>query len=231
MKKIALALALVSLGAAALGCSDDNRDSLGGVGGSSDPNGTGGATGGEHMNNPNAADPQSNYNASDPAAKQAEDAIVGSPEVGARLHSCGKITYAALGNLLTSRGVNVGSATANSAGLVYRNGMAALGTANYQGRVPEAPFYSTSAMSKQMDIFAQAAAEIAATGWNPPGCTGVKMFSGADFTKEGISCIIGKPARDEHVALANQAIKQAETPEIGKQIAISALLSAAHTCE
>jgi hypothetical protein len=86
-------------------------------------------------------------------------------------------------------------------------------------------------MSKQMDIFAIAAAEIANANWTPTGCPGVKMFSGNQFTKEGISCIIGKPARDEHVALANQAVTQAETPDIGKQIAISALLSAAHTCE
>jgi hypothetical protein len=60
----------------------------------------------------------------------------------------------------------------------------------------------------------------------------VKLFDATgNFTKDGISCLIGKPARDEHVALANAAVTQASTPAIGKQIAISALMAAAHTCE
>ena len=49
------------------------------------------------------------------------------------------------------------------------------------------------------------------------------------FTKDGISCLIGKPATDEHVAIANDAITK--NPTDGAKLAIAALLSAAHTCQ
>jgi hypothetical protein len=185
----------------------------------------------QHNQSPNGADPVADQQPTDAQEKRAEQAVVGTPEVGARLHSCGKISYAALGTFLTSRGVNMANNAANSPGAIYRAGSASLGVANYAGRVSEAPFYSTSGMAKQMDIFAIAAGEIIAPTWAPPACPNVKLFTGDDFTKEGISCLIGKPARDEHVALANQAVKQAQTPAAGKQIAVSALLAASHTCE
>jgi hypothetical protein len=189
--------------------------------------------GGDHQHNqsPNASDPAAAQQPTDAQEKRAEQAVVGTPEVGARLHSCGKISYASLGTFLTSRGVNMRNNAANSAGALYTSGGAALGVPNYSGRVPEAPFYSTSGMAKQMDIFAIAAGEIIAPTWTAPACPNVKLFNGDDFTKEGISCLIGKPAKDEHVALANQAVKQAQTPAAGKQIAVSALLAASHTCE
>ncbi len=49
------------------------------------------------------------------------------------------------------------------------------------------------------------------------------------FTKDGLTCLMGKPARDEHVAIANDAITQNGTD--GAKIAIAALLAAAHTCQ
>src|SRR5579859_2011554 len=42
----------------------------------------------------------------DPAVVQQTTAAAGSIEVSARLHGCTKITFAALGQLLTSRGLN-----------------------------------------------------------------------------------------------------------------------------
>jgi hypothetical protein len=49
------------------------------------------------------------------------------------------------------------------------------------------------------------------------------------FTKDGLTCLMGKPARDEHLAIANDAIAKNTTD--GAKIAIAALLSAAHTCQ
>jgi hypothetical protein len=88
---------------------------------------------------------------------------VGSIEVEARLHSCSKITYAALGQLLTSRGVDMTSQSNGSAGSIYQTGVSALGVADYPARVPEMILPTTATESKQMDIFVAAASAISTT--------------------------------------------------------------------
>jgi hypothetical protein len=140
-----------------------------------------------------------------------------------------------IGTILTSRGLTGGGtrpAGAQSGQALYNAAAApaALGVANYNGRVPEAAFASTSAMAKTFDIFTMASYDAVAATYNAPACPGVRVV-GTDnrFTKDGISCLIGKPATDEHVALANDAI--AKNPTDGAKIAIAALLSAAHTCQ
>lgn len=234
MKRIALTL----IGALALVVSacDGTQDSLT-DGRRSDPRDPSATAGDEnstydHSNDPGAQAPGAENM---PPTDAAQVRVVGSPEVTSRLHSCGKLTYASLNALLQSRGITGAAPRPNgaqSAPQVLTASGPALGIANYNGRVPEAPFASTSAMSKMFDIFTLAAYDVAAANWTAPACPGVKVL-GADnkFSKDGITCLIGKPARDEHVALANQAIKQAADPNQGKMLAISAMLSAAHTCE
>jgi hypothetical protein len=225
------ALTLVIAGLAVMGCSNEGSDQLsGGLGGGQiarDPNGTGG---GEqpHENDPGAA---ARGEAPTQAPETQPDQQVGSAEVVARLHACGKIQYASLGSILATRGVNVQNATANSAGALYRAGGASLGVASYQGRVPEATFHSTASLAKQMDVFTAAATEVQTNLATSTACQGVALQTNGQFTKDGISCIIGKPAKDEHVALANQAVSQAADQATGIRIAIAALLNAAHTCE
>ncbi len=239
MKK--LALTLISSALLVLAGCDGTNDSLSNGGGAesvatnTDQAGGGGPNGENHSQDPNGADPTAPFAAPDPAQKRVDDATSGSPETIARLHSCGKVTVQSLSSILATRGVNVNGG-AGSAGGIYKAGLATLGQANYASRVPEASFATASGMTKQMDIFAAASTEVSNAAWAPTGCTSggmpVKLFdaSGA-FTKDGISCLLGKPARQEHVDLANAAVTQASTPAIGKNIAISALLSAAHTCE
>ncbi len=233
--KIKIALALAATALALAGCSNDDRGNLTNGNGGSPTNDPSDMGSGDvpHNQAPNGSDPSvADNNGSDPSQQRADQAVAGKPETAARLHSCSKISYAALGSILQSRGVKTTGA-ATTAGGLYAGGATALGTANYIARIPEASFASTSTMTKQMDVFAMAASEIAAAAWTAPACPSVKLFdaAGTSFTKDGISCLIGKPARDEHVALANQAIKQAADPNQGKLLAISAMLSAAHTCE
>jgi hypothetical protein len=239
MKK--LALTLISSALLVLAGCDGTNDSLSnGSGGESvatspDTAGGGGPNGENHSQDPNGADPTSSFAAPDPSQKRVDDATAGSPDVVARLHSCGKVTVQSLQSILATRGINMNGG-AGSAGALYKGGLATLGQANYASRVPEASFATASGMTKQMDIFAAAASEVNMATWNPSACqsggAAVKLFDGSgNFTKDGVSCLIGKPARQEHVDLANAAVMQASTPAIGKQIAISALLSAAHTCE
>lgn len=183
-----------------------------------------------HFQDPNTGD----NGISDPAIIRAQDQQVGSPEVVARLHACAKIPYAALGSILSSRGVSTAASNnnASAAGTLYKNGAAALGVANYAGRVPEAIVASTASMSKQFDILVAAAGEVQKNLTNSSACPGVSIADGTGkFSKDGISCILGKPASDAHVTLANQLVTQAADVNTGVQLAIAALLEAAHTCE
>lgn len=230
MKRIALTL--ISLAAFALTACDGTQDSLT-DGRRSDPRDPNATAGGEdstfdHNNDPGAADPGADFQPTDPAQVK----LVGSPEVTSRLHSCGKLTYASLGNILSTRGLNGGGQPQGlqSAQQIYNGAGPAFGVANYNGRVPEAPFASTSAMAKMFDIFAMASYPATNQNWNPTACPNTDLL-GADgkFTRDGLSCLMGRPALDEHLAIANDAI--AKNPTDGAKIAVAALLAAAHTCQ
>lgn len=161
--------------------------------------------------------------------------VQGSPEVTSRLHGCGKLSVASIGQLLQSRGLTGQGAgrpqgTQNAQQIFQaQDTAAALGAANYNARVPEAPFATTSAVSKMFDMYTMASYDAVADNWTAPACPGVKVIDAGKFTKDGITCLIGKPASDEHVAIANDAITK--NPTDGAKIAIAALLSAAHTCQ
>jgi hypothetical protein len=174
------------------------------------------------------------HGVTDPSEVEKLTVAVGSIEVEARLHSCSKITYAALGQLLTSRSVDMTSQSNGSAGSIYQTGVSALGMADYPARVPEMILPTTATESKQMDIFVAAASAISTT--TPfaatSGCAGVSLLDTAgQFTADGISCLIGKPATAAHVTIANQILSEAPDSTTGAQLAISTLLEAAHTCE
>jgi hypothetical protein len=191
-----------------------------------------------HFQDPNAGTGINGI--SDPSQVVATNQAIGSPEVVARLHACGKIPYASLGTILASRGVNIqpaqapagGGAAPQTAGTLYAEGAAALGIADYSGRVAEMVIASTSAMSKAFDIFVAAAQEVQANLASSEACPGTVIAdANGVFSQDGISCILGKPATAAHVTLANQLVQAAPDVNTGVQIAIAALLEAAHTCE
>jgi hypothetical protein len=169
----------------------------------------------------------------DPVQKVEDDAVIGTPDVVARLHGAQKIQYASLGLILADLGVNVTSTTANSAGQLYSTGQSPLGVAVYSSRTPEMIEPSTSALAKEYDIFAAAATEILKSNLAASKrCPGTLLVdtTGA-FTHDGLSCILGKPAKPEHLTLANQLVAAASDTATGQQIAIATLLAAAHTSE
>jgi hypothetical protein len=229
MKRIALTL--ISVFALALAaCDDGSADSLndGRTGSRRGPNDTQGGEDStfDHSNDPGGAAPGAEFQPPEPGQMR----LVGSPEVTSRLHGCGKLSNASLGQMIQSRALSGGVPTgAQTAQQIFAAAGPALG-ADYPGRVPEAPFASTSAMAKQFDIYAMASYAAVGANWTPPACPDTKVL-GADgkFTTDGISCLIGKPATAEHVAIANDAI--AKNPTDGAKIAIAAMLSAAHTCQ
>jgi len=233
MNRIFLALSMIAFVGA---CGDTpNSDKL--VGGDTIPNrsrvptDTTGDQGNNFPHNDSASAPGTGEETVDPAQVRA----VGSPEVTSRMHGCGKMSVASIGALLASRGLGgqgerPEGATSGKAIFDSPDSPAALGAPNYGGRVPEAPFSSTSAVAKMFDIYTMSSYDVLNPEWSAPACPGVKVL-GPDgkFTKDGISCLIGKPATDEHVAIANDAI--VKSPADGAKIAIAALLAAAHTCQ
>ncbi len=176
----------------------------------------------------------------DPFAIAAQRAEEGPPEVRTRMHSCQKIRVDTIGNILTSFGVDLTKTAANgqppTAGDLLSAGGPALGAANYPARVGEALIWTASGAAKQFDIFVQAAPDIIANLSTVPACqvngTGPQMFN-ADGTcnKDAFSCLIGKPATDEHVAICNDLVKSGSTSDKGQALAVATLLSAAHSCE
>jgi hypothetical protein len=161
----------------------------------------------------------------------------GPPEVSSRLHSCQKMKYATLGNVLTAFGVNMGAqATPPSAGQLYQGGAQAMGAPNYGARVAETILLTTAGATKLFDIFTQAAAEIIAALPNQPQCQvagqGTQIFdSSGKCTLAGLTCLQGAPASQAQVDLCNQVIGQASSQQIGQTIAVATILSAQHSCE
>ena len=160
----------------------------------------------------------------------------GPPRFTSRVHSCSKVRYQTLGNMLASRGVNLAATDPLSAGAIYKASAAALAGPNYLQRVRENVEPGLATESKLFDIFVQAAPELIANMPNRAECqkngVGAKLFDAANKCQEGgISCLIGVPATQTHVDLCNQTIARADDVEHGKQLAVAVLAAAANTCE
>ena len=158
----------------------------------------------------------------------------GPPRYTSHVHSCSKVRYRTLGNILTSFGVNVANTTALSAGDLYRNGFNALGGANYANRIRENIAITTSGASREFDIFASAADEVMAAFTNGTNarCPGAQLFDAANTCRpEGITCLIGAPATSRHLDYCNLTVSTASNVTVGKRLAVAALLAAAYTCE
>ena len=173
----------------------------------------------------------------DPFDILAERQDEGPPEVRARLHSCQKIQVAALGRLLDALGVDL-AATGNppTAGQLYAGGKDALGAANYPSRTPEATTWTASGATKLMDIFVQAAPEIIAHIATAAHCqvdgVGHDIFDpDGSCNADAVSCLIGRPATEDHLAICNYVATTGSSLDKGRAIAVATLLSAAYTCE
>jgi hypothetical protein len=161
----------------------------------------------------------------------------GTPETRARLHSCQKLQITTLRNLLTDFGVNL-DATGNppTAGQLLAGGGTALGQSNYAARMGEDIVWTAAGAAKTFDIFVQAAPEIIAAMPNLPQCqidgVGSPVFNeDGTCNEDAVSCLIGRPATADHLAICKDLIDNASDVEKGRNIAVAALLSAAHTCE
>jgi hypothetical protein len=223
----------------------DGGTTSGNGGSSESPPGGGPTTGNEdntfdHFNDPGESGQK------DPFEILKERAAEGPPEIRTRLHSCSKIPYSALGEFLTSRGVNLaltaGPGELPTAGDLYRNGGDAMGVARYPAREGETYFHTTAGATKLFDIFVQAAPEIIAGVQSAAACqlngVGRPMFDADDGScvYESLSCIMGRPASEDDMVVCNLMLAQANNGDLTdvarkRQITVAAFLSAAHSCE
>jgi hypothetical protein len=158
----------------------------------------------------------------------------GPPEISTRMHSCQKMKYATVGNMLTTMGVNMTNTTTTSAGFLYKNGSQAMGAPLYASRTAEAIELSTSGATKLFDILVQAAPEIVTafpTKATKAGAAVALFDTSGKFTSDGIAFLQGAPASQAQLDLANNVLTSASTAAIGQTLAVSTLMAAAHTCE
>ncbi|HTL84511.1 MAG TPA: hypothetical protein VL856_04970 [Acidimicrobiia bacterium] len=156
----------------------------------------------------------------------------GPPRYTSKVHSCPKVRYATLGNVLKSLGVNTANATQLSAGQLYTSGFNAMGGASYANRVRENISVTTSGASREFDIFAAAAPEIITAMPTLARCNGAAMFDASNQCRaDGITCLIGQPALPAHLDFCNLTVTSASDVTVGKNIAVAAILAAAYTCE
>jgi hypothetical protein len=158
----------------------------------------------------------------------------GPPTFTARVHSCPKVRYRTLGNVLSGIGVNVANTTALSAGDLYRNGFNALGGPNYANAIRENIGISTSGASRLFDIFVSASDEVinGFTNGTIERCPGAQIFDANNSCRpDGITCLIGAPATTRHLDYCNLTIAGATDVNVGRRLAVATLLAAAYTCE
>jgi len=160
----------------------------------------------------------------------------GPPRYASRVHSCAKIRYRTLGNVLASRGVDLAATSELAAGNLYAQGPTALGAPSYAARVRENIDLGLATTAKMFDLYVQAAPEIIAKLPSRPECqvngTGAQLFDAANHClADGVSCLIGVPATATHLEVCNETISRAADVESGKRLAVAVLAAAAHTCE
>ncbi|MCU1283468.1 MAG: hypothetical protein JWM53_7014 [bacterium] len=171
---------------------------------------------------------------SDPFAVLQRIQNEGAPEISTRMHSCEKMKFNTVGNVLKQLGVNMAATGATSAAVIYKNGNQAMGAPNYGARVSESIELTTAGATKLFDIFVQAAPEVIAaipTVAKKNG-TAIQMFdAGGKCTADGIAFLQGAPATQAQVDLCNNILGSASSAAIGQTLAVATLLAAAHTCE
>jgi hypothetical protein len=158
---------------------------------------------------------------------------------GERMHSCGKLQYAALGRILQTRGVNIANATAFSAGLLYSSGNLVIGVANYPARVAESDRNTTGGIVRLYDILIAAAEELLpdpATDnlSKSPACMGNPFFKPDNTCNPaGFGCFMGVPPTDAQIQLCNSMVQDTFDANIlnRKRLAVAAMASPIFLCD
>jgi hypothetical protein len=235
--KMMIAAASLALGVA--GCLGGSQGgSTTGTGDSTaDPtNGSLGIAGGAGQTTGSIDNTFDHPNDQDPFAILSRVETEGAPAVSTKMHSCSKMPYGTVGNILKTLGVNVANKTANSGGAIYTAASQAMGAPNYAARVPESIELTTAGATKLFDIIVQSAPEIIAavpksTACMTAGAPAAVFGTDGSCQKAGLSCLQGYPATQAQLDLCNNILTSASSATIGQTLAVATLMSAAHSCQ
>lgn len=161
------------------------------------------------------------------------------PEVGERMHACGKLQYATLGRILQSRGVNLANAAMFSAGQLYNSGNLVIGVANYPARVAESDRNTTGGIVRLYDILIAAAEELLPDATTDvlsksTACAGVPLYKPDNTCNPaGFGCFMGVPPTDAQIKLCNEMVRDPFDPNIlnRKRLAVAAMASPIFLCD
>ena len=127
------------------------------------------------------------------------------PAVGEKLHSCGKVRFNVLTNILKTRGVNVTNATVNTAGALLAKAQPIWGVPNFPARVPETIRDTTSSLVSLHDVLLAAAEEwVSMTNMDGAfvagtDCGTAKLFNNNTCDKDGFACLMGATPTDDQL--------------------------------
>jgi len=167
------------------------------------------------------------------------------PAEGQTLHSCGKLRFNVLTNILKTRGINVTNATVNSAGALLAKAQPVWGVANFPARVPESIRNTTSGLVSLHDILIAAAEEwvpTVAMGMMPSdgplmgmACTGAKLFNNGTCDKDGFACLMGATPSAQQINLCNSMINDTSAmvmdPTVKRRLAVASMVGNVTMCD
>ena len=163
------------------------------------------------------------------------------PAVGEKLHSCGKVRFNVLTNILKTRGVNVTNVTANSAGALLAKTQPIWGVPNFPARVAETIRDTTSSLVSLHDVLLAAAEEwvtaVNTDGAYPAGtaCTGAKLFNNSNCDKDGFACLMGATPSQRQLDVCNSMITDTSAgvtdPLIKRRLAVASMVGTVAMCD
>jgi len=163
------------------------------------------------------------------------------PAVGEKLHSCGKVRFNVLSNILKTRGVNVTNTVANSAGALLTKAQPVWGVANFPARVGETIRDTTSSLVSLHDVLI-AAAEEWVTMTNLDGayaagtaCGTNKLFNNNTCDKDGFACLMGAtPSQlqlDTCTSMITNVTAGVTDPVVERRLAVASMVGTVVMCD
>ena len=163
------------------------------------------------------------------------------PAVGEKLHSCGKVRFNVLTNILKTRGVNVTNNTINTAGALLAKAQPVWGVPNFPARVAETIRDTTSSLVSLHDVLLASAEEWVSTA-NLDGayaagtaCTGAKLFNNSTCDKDGFACLMGATPSQRQLDVCNSMITDTSagiTDNVTKRrLAVASMVGTVAMCD
>lgn len=163
------------------------------------------------------------------------------PAIGEKLHSCGKVRFNVLTNILQTRGINVTNAMVNSAGALLAKAQPVWGVPNFPARVGETIRDTTSSLVSLHDVLI-AAAEEWVTATNTDGafiagtaCGTAKLFNNSTCDKDGFACLMGATPSQRQLDVCNSMITDTSAnvsdPVTKRRLAAASMVGTVAMCD